>query len=63
MEEEEGGRPAHSHAAHSLFPSCLCSSVMQIVNCLDDAAIGGDGAAVYEVAYQVRMKFILLKFP
>lgn len=26
---------------------------MQIVACLDDAAVGGDGAAVYEVAYQV----------
>jgi len=26
---------------------------MQIVGCLDDAAIGSDGNAVYEVAYQV----------
>jgi len=31
----------------------LCSSVMQIVGCLDDAAIGSDGNAVYEIAYQV----------
>ncbi|KAF4517233.1 hypothetical protein B566_EDAN005287 [Ephemera danica] len=26
------------HAAHSLFPSCLCSAVIQIINLLDDAA-------------------------
>lgn len=53
MEEEDGTRAVHLHAAHSLFPSCLCSSVMQIVNCLDDAAIDGNGSAVYEIAYQV----------
>lgn len=44
---------SHLHHAHSLFPSVLCSSVMQIVGCLDDAAIGSDGNAVYEIAYQV----------
>lgn len=44
---------AHLHAAHSLFPSVLCSSVMQIVACLDDAAVSSDGSAVYAVAYQV----------
>lgn len=43
----------HLHAAHSLFPSCLCSSVMQVVNSLDDAQVGNDGQSVYEVAYQV----------
>lgn len=42
----------HLHAAQSLFPSCLCSSVMQIVACLDDAAVCSDGCAVYEIAYQ-----------
>uniref|UniRef100_A0A1B0BUY8 Uncharacterized protein n=1 Tax=Glossina palpalis gambiensis TaxID=67801 RepID=A0A1B0BUY8_9MUSC len=53
-EEIDGGRASsHLHYAHSLFPSVLCSSVMQIVGCLDDAAIGSDGNAVYEVAYQV----------
>lgn len=53
-EEPDGTRIApHLHAAHSLFPSVLCSSVMQIVSCLDDAAVGSDGNAVYEVAYQV----------
>lgn len=54
--EDEGdmGRiTAHMHAAHSLFPSVLCSSVMQIVACLDDAAVSSDGHAVYAVAYQV----------
>lgn len=55
-EEGEGGRaaPHFLHAAHSLFPSVLCSSVMQIVACLDDAAVSSDGCAVYEVAYQVK---------
>jgi hypothetical protein len=43
----------HVHSAHSLFPSCLCSAVIQIVNLLDDAAVSPDGNAVYEVAYQV----------
>ncbi|XP_037920959.1 protein unc-80 homolog [Hermetia illucens] len=53
-EDADGTRIApHLHAAHSLFPSVLCSSVMQIVACLDDAAVGSDGNAVYEIAYQV----------
>ncbi|XP_055525794.1 protein unc-80 homolog isoform X1 [Wyeomyia smithii] len=53
-EEEDGARSAiHMHAAHSVFPSCLCSSVMQIVACLDDAAVNADGCSVYETAYQV----------
>ncbi|XP_030370602.1 protein unc-80 homolog [Scaptodrosophila lebanonensis] len=53
-EDIDGTRmSSHLHHAHSLFPSVLCSSVMQIVGCLDDAAIGSDGNAVYEVAYQV----------
>ncbi|CAH1139308.1 unnamed protein product [Phyllotreta striolata] len=43
----------HLHSAHSLFPSCLCSAVVQIINLLDDAAVSADGNAVYEVAYQV----------
>ena len=46
--------PAHPiHSAPSLFPSCLCSAVIQIVDLLDDAAVSPDGNAVYEVAYQV----------
>lgn len=53
-EEEDSGRPApHLHVGHSLFPSVLCSSVMEIVACLDDAAVSADGCAVYEIAYQV----------
>lgn len=56
QDEGEMGRiPAHLHAAHSLFPSVLCSSVMQIVACLDDAAVNSEGIAVYAVAYQVNM--------
>ncbi|XP_039948637.1 protein unc-80 homolog isoform X7 [Bactrocera tryoni] len=51
-EEDLDGTRIHLHHAHSLFPSVLCSSVMQIVGCLDDAAIGTDGNAVYEIAYQ-----------
>lgn len=57
--EDEGldGQPRnavhHLHAAPSLFPSCLCSAVIQIINLLDDAAVSQDGSAVYEVAYQV----------
>lgn len=43
----------HLHSANSLFPSCLCSAVIQIINLLDDAAVAGDGSAVYEVSYQV----------
>lgn len=53
-EVDMGRVSAHLHAAHSLFPSVLCSSVMQIVACLDDAAVSSDGSAVYAVAYQVR---------
>lgn len=53
-EGEMGRMPAHTHAAHSLFPSVLCSSAMQIVACLDDAAVNSEGSAVYAVAYQVN---------
>ncbi|XP_031332358.1 protein unc-80 homolog isoform X3 [Photinus pyralis] len=43
----------HQHSAHSLFPSCLCSAVTEIIGLLDDAAVAPDGNAVYEVAYEV----------
>ncbi|KAL1123884.1 hypothetical protein AAG570_001654, partial [Ranatra chinensis] len=53
----EGGQTRntlhHIHSAQSLFPSCLCSAVIHIINLLDDAAVSQDGCAVYEVAYQV----------
>ncbi|GLG97294.1 Protein unc-80 homolog [Gryllus bimaculatus] len=54
-EQPENQRNAthHIHSAHSLFPSCLCSAVIQIITLLDDAAVSPDGNAVYEVAYQV----------
>ncbi|XP_018375379.1 PREDICTED: protein unc-80 homolog isoform X1 [Trachymyrmex cornetzi] len=43
----------HSQSALSLFPSSLCSAIVQIINLLDDPAVSDDGNAVYEVAYQV----------
>ncbi|CAG5075777.1 Similar to unc80: Protein unc-80 homolog (Drosophila melanogaster) [Cotesia congregata] len=43
----------HGQSALSLFPSSLCSAIVQIINLLDDAAVSDDGNAVYEVAYQV----------
>ncbi|XP_065337258.1 protein unc-80 homolog isoform X7 [Cloeon dipterum] len=55
-EEQQDTAQARAHAvsaAHSLFPSCLCASVIQIIGLLDDAAVAPDGSAVYEVAYQV----------
>ncbi|KAJ8947309.1 hypothetical protein NQ318_004561 [Aromia moschata] len=56
-DEQAEGQPRntihHLHSAHSLFPSCLCSAVVQIINLLDDAAVSADGNAVYEVSYQV----------
>ncbi|KAL3277360.1 hypothetical protein HHI36_012710 [Cryptolaemus montrouzieri] len=56
-DEQTDGQPRntghHLHSAHSLFPSCLCSAVVQVINLLDDGAVSADGNAVYEVAYQV----------
>ncbi|XP_025991095.1 protein unc-80 homolog isoform X7 [Solenopsis invicta] len=43
----------HGQSALSLFPSSLCSAIVQIINLLDDPAVSDDGNAVYEVAYQV----------
>ncbi|XP_071635615.1 protein unc-80 homolog isoform X3 [Temnothorax longispinosus] len=43
----------HAQSALSLFPSSLCSAIVQIINLLDDPAVSDDGNAVYEVAYQV----------
>lgn len=61
-EDEESGNKAnsHVHAAQTLFPSVLCSSAMQIVACLDDAAVNSDGSAVYAVAYQVNVNLCLI---
>lgn len=52
MEGQTRNTGHHSHSVHSLFPSCLCSAVIQIIDLLDDAAVSPDGNAVYEVAYQ-----------
>jgi hypothetical protein len=43
----------HGQSALSLFPSALCSAIIQIITLLDDAAVSEDGNAVYEIAYQV----------
>lgn len=60
-EQGDGTRNAshHLHSAHSLFPSCLCAAVIQIVNMLDDASVSSDGNAVYEVAYQVNFNLFV----
>lgn len=58
--DEDGGETIqrntshHGQSAPSLFPSSLCSAIVQIIHLLDDAAVSDDGSAVYEVAYQVR---------
>lgn len=58
--DEDGGETIprntshHSQSAPSLFPSSLCSAIVQIIHLLDDAAVSDDGSAVYEVAYQVN---------
>ncbi|XP_076677709.1 unc80, NALCN channel complex subunit isoform X4 [Andrena cerasifolii] len=57
--DEDGGETIqrntshHGQSAPSLFPSSLCSAIVQIIHLLDDAAVSDDGSAVYEVAYQV----------
>ncbi|XP_034937651.1 protein unc-80 homolog isoform X5 [Chelonus insularis] len=57
--DDDGGETAprssshHGQSAPSLFPSSLCSAIIQIINLLDDAAVSDDGNSVYEVAYQV----------
>ncbi|XP_043466068.1 protein unc-80 homolog isoform X3 [Leptopilina heterotoma] len=43
----------HGQSALSLFPSSLCSAIVQIITLLDDPAVSNDGNAVYEVAYHV----------
>jgi len=48
----------HGQSALSLFPSSLCSAIVQIINLLDDPAVSDDGNAVYEVAYQVLRKLV-----
>uniref|UniRef100_T1IVG6 Uncharacterized protein n=1 Tax=Strigamia maritima TaxID=126957 RepID=T1IVG6_STRMM len=53
----------HIQVAQSLFPSCLCSAAVPIINLLDDAAVNPDGTAgtlaffflflfLYQVAHQ-----------
>lgn len=46
-----GGVPLQS--AQPLFPSCLCSAVVPIVDLLDDSTLTPDGVAVCHLANQV----------
>lgn len=63
LAEGQMRNPAHHlHSAHSLFPSPLCSAVIQIISLLDDAAVSLDGNAVYEVAYQVNIMKLLMYY-
>jgi len=39
--------------AQVLFPSCLCSAIVAIVDLLDDSALTTDGVAVCDLANQV----------
>lgn len=55
---QQKGSGLHGQSLPVLFPSCLCSAVVDIIKLLDDAAVSADGNSVYEVAYQV----ILLLF-
>ncbi|KAG8225919.1 hypothetical protein J437_LFUL005955 [Ladona fulva] len=50
-ESQQRSATHHVHSAHSLFPSCLCSAVIEVINLLDDAAVSPDGNAVYEVIW------------
>lgn len=43
----------HIQMAQSLFPSCLCTAVLPIINLLEDREVNDDGVAVSEVAYKV----------
>lgn len=51
--------------AQVLFPSCLCSAIVAIVDLLDDSALTTDGVAVCDLANQVyKILFsILLEIP
>ncbi|XP_077556955.1 unc80, NALCN channel complex subunit isoform X2 [Haemaphysalis longicornis] len=55
-DEDQAAERLSAHpvqVAHALFPSCLCSAAVYIINLLNDAEVSTDGVAVYEVAYQV----------
>ncbi|KFM72573.1 Protein unc-80-like protein, partial [Stegodyphus mimosarum] len=43
----------HMQAAQALFPSCLCSAAIPIINLMEDAQVNNEGIAVYEAALKV----------
>lgn len=64
MDEHEN--PLRVVAHHSvpsvtvLFPSALCSAVIEIITLLNDPAVTADGNSICEIAYQVQ-SCILIK--
>lgn len=59
LEVDEHENPLRLVAHHSvqsvtvLFPSALCSAVIEIISLLNDPAVTADGNSVCEIAYQV----------
>ncbi|XP_074595949.1 unc80, NALCN channel complex subunit [Brevipalpus obovatus] len=43
----------HKQVTQAIFPSCLCSAAITIINMLDDPRVTPSGNATYEVAYKV----------
>jgi len=59
-EHENQLRVVAHHSVQSvtvLFPSALCSAVIEIISLLNDPAVTDDGNSVCEVAYQVHIHF------
>lgn len=42
----------HIQVAQALFPSSLCTAAVSIIKLIEDPQVGGDGSAVYELAYK-----------
>jgi hypothetical protein len=51
QQSRTSGQPLQS--AQFLFPSCLCSAIVPIVDLLDDSVLTPDGVAVCDLANQV----------
>jgi hypothetical protein len=51
QQNRSSGQPLQS--AQFLFPSCLCSAIVPIVDLLDDSVLTPDGVAVCDLANQV----------
>ena len=53
MAQQQRSSAQPLHVAQILFPSCLCSAIVPIVELLDDSNLTPDGLTVYDVANQV----------